>query len=508
MSDSVQVVVVTVPDSLHVDVSVDQLPELVVVSDRGATGLQGEQGDVGPQGEQGIQGATGADGAQGEPGIQGPVGATGPQGDQGIQGPTGATGSQGPVGATGSQGNPGAAGATGPQGNPGATGATGAAGPSNIIHTTADGGQDLAVLGIADGQLLERAGLTVVGSLASAAVSGHLASTGNPHAVTKAQVGLSNVTNDAQLKADGAGYSAKPTLAGADKVPGYDSAASGAPVTFSATAIATYVASVLPSLPAASVGSAINPLHWWRADNTLQSGGLVDTITDNGSSPKNFTQTGVPRAPTATDGNGQVYLALDGTADYYVAGAVADWAFLSNGTPSTIALIIARPSLATIDETIMGGFAFDPTKIGTELLWSFASAAVQGPSFAIAGAVSANYVLFCEDRALNQAVQVLIIRNAGNGLDLRVLGGCTSGANGIQMRRNGALRTTSYRNASAAFSASNPTYTLSLGARNAAGTVTQYTKTRIYDVVCDNKVWSDDQCLLFEAYARGKGVPI
>jgi len=57
-------------------------------------------------------------------------------------------------------------------------------------------------------------------------VSSHVGSTSNPHVVTKAQVGLANVTDDAQLKADVTGYAEKLVLVDADRLWVADSAAS------------------------------------------------------------------------------------------------------------------------------------------------------------------------------------------------------------------------------------------------------------------------------------------
>jgi hypothetical protein len=264
-------------------------------------------------------------------------------------------------------------------------------------------------------------------------------------------------------------------------------------------------AGVLPTVPASDISTSIAPLHWWRADNTVQTGGLVDTIVDNGTSPINFTQTGAARCPVATDGLSHDYLAFDGAADYYLAGVASNWAFMSDGTTNTLALIFAQPTIAGADQTLIATAGFDPSKIGFELIWSVVSSTQQGPSYAVSRASSPNYVLFVEDRSLYQPIQVFILRNVGAGLELRNLGGCTSGANTVQVRRNGVMRTTSYRNASFGFNSAAPSHTLSLGARN-TGAQTQFSSARIYDVVLDNKVWSDDQCLVFERYARGKGV--
>ena len=59
------------------------------------TGLQGPQGDTGPQGPQGLQGETGPQGPQGPQGLQGDTGPQGPQGEQGEQGPQGEPGASG-----------------------------------------------------------------------------------------------------------------------------------------------------------------------------------------------------------------------------------------------------------------------------------------------------------------------------------------------------------------------------------------------------------------------------
>jgi hypothetical protein len=180
---------------------------------------------------------------------------------------------------------------------------------------------------------------------------------------------------------------------------------------------------------------------------------------------------------------------------------------MSNGNANTIALIIAQPTLAVADQTLIATAGFDSSKIGFEIIWSVVSATQQGPSYAVSRATVPNYVLFVEDRSLYQPIQVFILRNVGSGLEYRSLGGCGSGANTVQIRRNGVMRTTSYRNAGADFNPAAPTHTLSLGARN-TGAQTQFSSARVYDAVLDNKVWSDDQCLLFERYARGKGVAL
>lgn len=105
--------------------------------EKGDTGAQGEKGDNGAAGAQGEKGDTGAAGAQGEKGDKGDTGATGAQGekgdtgaqgekgDKGDKGDTGATGAQGEKGDKGDRGNTGATGAQGEKGDKGDTGAQG-----------------------------------------------------------------------------------------------------------------------------------------------------------------------------------------------------------------------------------------------------------------------------------------------------------------------------------------------------------------------------------------------
>lgn len=98
------------------------------------------------------------------------AGPQGPQGPQGIQGPPGPSGPAGANGATG------------------ATGATGPQGPQGIQGPT---GSDAAVTSF---NVITALGYTPANAVT---LSAHIADTANPHAVTKAQVGLGNVENTA-----------------------------------------------------------------------------------------------------------------------------------------------------------------------------------------------------------------------------------------------------------------------------------------------------------------------
>lgn len=188
------------------------------IGPQGPQGVQGPQGEVGPKGDTGATGATGPKGAPGEKGAdgaaatitvgtvtsgaaasvtnsgttsaavfdfvlpkgdkgeKGDTGAQGPQGETGATGPAGATGATGPQGIQGIQGEQGPVGPEGPQGPAGVAGADG----KSAYQTAVDGGYS---------------GTETAFNAALADVPGHIASKSNPHAVTKTQVGLSNVDN-------------------------------------------------------------------------------------------------------------------------------------------------------------------------------------------------------------------------------------------------------------------------------------------------------------------------
>ena len=137
------------------------------------------------KGDTGLTGATGA---------QGVAGPTGSQGIQGVAGPAGATGATGPTGTTGATG---AAGAQGPAGPKGDKGDQGIQGPTGI------GWDDEKLLaftnisGLAVDALPRDEAATTYAT--TSGLAAHAGNTSNPHAVTKTQVGLSNVDNTSDL---------------------------------------------------------------------------------------------------------------------------------------------------------------------------------------------------------------------------------------------------------------------------------------------------------------------
>lgn len=254
-----------------------------------------------------------------------------------------------------------------------------------------------------------------------------------------------------------------------------------------------------------SVANNIGPAHWWRADNTVQSSGLVDTIVDNGSAPLNFTQTSTPRCPTAVDGLGNTYLAPDGSVDFYQAGVAADWAFLHNGSPFTVAIVFQRAALIVATETLLDTANGSSANIGVALGLSYVSATVQGPFFYIGAGSLGNQVQALIQKIPNTNLEVLIVRHNGDGT---VINTAVDRPIDATMRRGGRLAGVSQRNTGGtAYSASAAAGALTLFRASAGSTL--FGAARVYDIIVDTKAWNDNQCVGYEEYARVRyGVPV
>lgn len=248
----------------------------------------------------------------------------------------------------------------------------------------------------------------------------------------------------------------------------------------------------------AEVLAAIAPLHWWLATQTTESGGLVDSLNDQGSSPLNFAQAGAARAPLALDGNGNPYLALDGAADFYQAGAAADWAFLNNGSACTLAIAYHRAALIVADEVLLDCANFTSNNIGLTFFLDFVSAAVQGIRSFVGNGSGGLSPIGCTSLVPSTALTTAVQRFSGDNTNASG-SGATPLPIDMVLRRKGLLVCTSSRNANT-FNTANPSFTLTLGRQaNAAGA---FSAARIYEIVIDNKAWSDRQVLMWEDYAR------
>lgn len=309
---------------------------------------------------------------------------------------------------------------------------------------------------------------------------------------------LPNVTNDAQLKRaanDFSTFSLKSAPIGTDLVLLENSSAGGA------KAYAP-LSSLQNPLISFSVPVDINPLHWWRGDNTVQSGGLVDTITDNGSSPKNFTQSGAPRCPTAVDGNSRTYLAPDGSVDFYTAGVASDWKFLNDGSPWTVMLVFHRTALISAIEFLLDTTDGTTGSTGFYTLLSYTSATKQGPQSAITFSSGSNLVQLVNSFIPNTSLQLLILRHTGWNYAV-TLGTGSSVAVDLIMRRNGVLVNQCGPGGSVpAYVNTNPLSALTLFRRSV--TSGNFSSARLYDCIVDNKAWSDRQVAGAEAYARAQ----
>lgn len=281
-----------------------------------------------------------------------------------------------------------------------------------------------------------------------------------------------------------------------------DSSVAGANVT---DALDTLAGQVSARASEAAIITKLAPMHWWNANHTVVSGGLVDSVTDLGSVPKDFTQVGAARAALGVDGNAQTYLTFAG-AQSYRAGVVADWTFASNGTGCTFAYILSRTALALGFEAILGTVAGDTTKNGFDVYWGFVSATDQGPLFQITMSTLNQYVVYCETAfvALNNAVAV-IVRTFGATPPSRTLNGATNNPIAVSTQLNGQPRASGVRNA--AYNVGAPTNPLTLGRRADLG-AGQFLNARVYDVLIHNNPWSDAECELWLQYARiRQGLP-
>lgn len=248
-----------------------------------------------------------------------------------------------------------------------------------------------------------------------------------------------------------------------------------------------------------SVSTDIAPLHWWLASQTTQSGGLVDSLNDQGSSVINFTQTGAARSPTTTDGNGKTYLALDGTADFYQAGVVSDWKFLNDGSDFTVGIVYHRTAAITGFETIIDSANATSASTGFNLDLAFSSSTVQGPYCYIdtggGAGTQAAYVGYVK---LDTNLTMLVIRHTNVGTPFTSGGVTPLPKKTLEMRRRGKV--VSDKDTSTGYNNANPSFTLTIGRR--ASTAGQFSAARIYEIIVDNKYWSDNQTLGYEAYAK------
>ena len=255
-----------------------------------------------------------------------------------------------------------------------------------------------------------------------------------------------------------------------------------------------------PALPAGafSVASEISPIHRYLASVVTESGGLVDSLNDQGTAPLNFTQVGAARAPRALDTAGRPYLALDGVADFYQAGAVADWAFLNNGAPFTIAIAYHRTALIIANEVLLDSCNFTAANIGHSVFLAFVSAAVQGVRSFVANGAAGNSPLGCTSLVPSTTLNCIVQRFSGDNTNTSGTGATPLPVDMV-LRRKGLLVGTSARNANT-FNVANPSFTLTLGRQ--ANAAAAFSAARIYEICIDNKAWSDRQVLGWESNAR------
>lgn len=248
-----------------------------------------------------------------------------------------------------------------------------------------------------------------------------------------------------------------------------------------------------------SVSGDIAPLHWWRANAVTESDGFVDSLDDQGSLPINLAQTGAARAPLALDVDDKAYLALDQAAScFYTAGAAPDWNFLHDGSPYTIALVYQRTDPISDDEVILDTANMNQANAGCSLFLDFNSAKVQGPKFVLAATGGPNIPISLVSRVPKTDKECVVIRHYGSNTTVET-GSHTPNAIDAIMRRNGVLVSTAAKS-SVVYSNEDAFSPLTLGKQSAANA--GFTDAHIYELVVDNKTWSDRQIQGYENYAR------
>lgn len=252
----------------------------------------------------------------------------------------------------------------------------------------------------------------------------------------------------------------------------------------------------------------IAPEFWWLAEpaHCVESGGLVDRLVNAGSggATADFEQVGAARAPLATDGDGNTYLALDGVADYYqsvAAGAL--WQFLCDG-PFTIFVVLQRTS---------------PGPGGGEAILDLINGATAGAGILLAWAVAANpesgsYGPFCTICQANPGTAIATAYSTAPRLvqkEVWSIGyggrdgvpGPAAQAHSIDLwvRRLGSPVAFSQRGAILANGAG-VSNKLSLGRYTTVAS--SFTNSRIYEILIVPRLLSDRLVFGFEDYARLK----
>lgn len=158
----------------------------------------------------------------------------------------------------------------------------------------------------------------------------------------------------------------------------------------------------------------LTPTHLWRASSVVESGGLVDTITDAGSGALNFTSSGTNRCARAQDGAGKWYFTPDGVDDYYTAGTTSSFNFLHDGSPALV-WIVFHAADTTVTSTTRTFFSTAGSSSHIGCLFGLnADGTYRGPGAYIYRASVGNVAMGMVDRkAARNAVQYMIYWTSG-----------------------------------------------------------------------------------------------
>lgn len=377
-----------------------------------------------------------------------------------------------------------------------------------IIHTqtlksSPVGADEIVITDSAASFALKRATLTSISGLFSSGVSSFNSRTGavvpTSGDYNATQVGLGNVTNDAQLKraaGDFATFTSKATPVSGDIFLIEDSAASNAKKQTTLGGIATAIGAASSFNPITDIA----PEFYFRAlnaSNTLSSGRYT-TLAALGTDTTTFGTIGTQAPLQGTDSDGNVYVQFDSTGGVATAmqqsGAASTFTFMHDGTTSwTLVLVHDSPGGMSSggDEFILDNCGGSSTAIGFSLRNEDDSGGFHGPLFSAGAASSGNFTHMLNGRqdansGFTRRKEITIVRYF-RGQHKTAISGVTPLYADIMMLRQGVL--TCWSNQNATYSASAPSFKLSIG-QNANTSASKW-NGRLYELMIVKRALSD-----------------
>jgi hypothetical protein len=275
-----------------------------------------------------------------------------------------------------------------------------------------------------------QAALDLKASVAS--LSAHTSDTNNPHAVTKTQVGLGSVTNDAQAKADFSGYTSKTTPVDADTAIINDSAASGAVkkltwANIKAT-LKTYFDTLYAAVSHTHAESEITGLVSDLASKASTSS--LNSHTSDTGNPHAVTkvQVGLGNADNTSDANKPVSTAVDALLPKYarVTGSNATTTGQSLVDITGLSIALEASTVYELEVWLSANTSADANGIQYAINYSAAGATIEAH---LIGTFSGTAVRTDRLSAFNSASGNRYLQTSGQDGEIVIKGIVVTGAN-------------------------------------------------------------------------------